>query len=339
LAEFEQRGVEIRALSCDVADRSALEAALNEVREALGVIGGVVHAAMGISDGLLDRLDPEALDRVLAPKLGGARNLDELTRDDPLDLFLLYSSATTLIGAPGQGGYVAANLAVEALARSRAAAGLPALAVAWGPIADVGYLARDEAAQQQLGRRLGAKALPARQALDALPSLAALGEPVVAYADIQWGALNGALPLLRSAAFDFLRSEADEPDDSDLGDRLRNLPEAEAVDLLTQVLVEEVARILGCGVDRVAPRRPLVQLGMDSLMALELRTGLERRIGIDLPLMALSDNTTLHSLARRTIAGLSQTPVIANPVAAAALAHEAGSLELLTKPTHREAAE
>ena len=109
---------------------------------------------------------------ILRPKLGGAVLLDRLTRDDPIELFLLFSSATTLLGAPGQGVYVAANLALEALARQRRAAGRPALAVAWGPIEDTGYLAERPETRDALARRLGAKPMPAAQALAALPAIA-----------------------------------------------------------------------------------------------------------------------------------------------------------------------
>src|SRR3954454_6971145 len=112
---------------------------------------------------------------MLGPKLGGAILLDELTRDDPLDLFVLFSSATTMLGAPGQGVYVAANHALEALARRRRAEGQPALAIAWGPIADAGYLAERPEMREALGRRLGAKPMTAAQALAVVPAIAGSG--------------------------------------------------------------------------------------------------------------------------------------------------------------------
>ena len=99
-------------------------------------------SASAIDDRLAGDIDLAAIDHILRPKLGGALALDALTRGDPIELFLLFSSATTLLGAPGQGVYVAANMALEALARRRHADGKPALAIAWGPIEDAGYLAR-----------------------------------------------------------------------------------------------------------------------------------------------------------------------------------------------------
>ena len=160
-------------------------------------IRGIVHAAAAIVDGMADALSPSDISTALRAKLGGrAELLDRLTRDDPLDLFWLFSSATTVIGAPGQGAYVAANAALEALARRRHGEGRPALAIAWGPIADAGALAGRPDERAALSRRLGARAMPAARTLAALPAMAASGLPVVALADIAWGEVRRTLPIL-----------------------------------------------------------------------------------------------------------------------------------------------
>src|SRR5690606_28393592 len=100
--------------------------------------------------------------------------LDRLTASDPLDHFVLYSSATTLVGNPGQANYVAANGFLEALARKRRAEGKPGLAVAWGAISDAGYLARNTEVNELLARKLGRHALTAKEALDGLTRLMAM---------------------------------------------------------------------------------------------------------------------------------------------------------------------
>ena len=115
---------------------------------------------------------------------------------------MLFSSATTLLGAPGQGVYVAANLALEALARRRRAEGLPALAVAWGPIEDAGYLAERPETRDALARRLGAKPMPAAQALAALPAMLAESDlPVAAFAETSWNEARRFLPILAAPLF------------------------------------------------------------------------------------------------------------------------------------------
>ncbi len=143
LASLAASGVNVHAEALDIADAASVEKLIQKIGRTLPPLAGVFHAAMVLDDALIANLDAERLKKVLAPKVTGAENLDRLTRDLPLDYFVLFSSATTAIGNPGQGSYVAANGFLEGLARQRRAARLPALAVAWGGIEDVGLLARN----------------------------------------------------------------------------------------------------------------------------------------------------------------------------------------------------
>ncbi|MDR5662849.1 KR domain-containing protein, partial [Burkholderia cenocepacia] len=108
---------------------------------------GVLHSAMSIDDGLVRNLDDARMAAVLAPKVAGAWNLHRATRGLPLDLFVVYSSATTYLGNPGQSNYVAANTFLEALVEHRRAAGLPGTFMAWGPLEDVGFNKKERAKQ------------------------------------------------------------------------------------------------------------------------------------------------------------------------------------------------
>ncbi len=123
---------------------------LAEIERGGRKLAGVIHAAAVLQDGLISNLETSALDAVIGPKVVGAQHLDAATRDRALDYFVLFSSATTFIGNPGQGSYVAANGFMEGLARQRRRKGLPALAVAWGAIGDVGMLARNKAVMETL---------------------------------------------------------------------------------------------------------------------------------------------------------------------------------------------
>ena len=165
-----------------------------------------------------------------------------MTRDDPIELFLLFSSATTLLGAPGQGAYVAANLALEALARRRRAEGKPALAVAWGPIEDAGYLADRRDTRDALARRLGAKPIPAAQALAGLPAIDQSGLAAVGFAETNWNEARRFLPILAAPFFAEVRSDAgSSPGDDSLIERLAELDPEEALALLKTVVAEEAA--------------------------------------------------------------------------------------------------
>ena len=298
-------GVESCALACDVADEAALAATLEQVRAGMPPIGGVVHAAMVLDDALLTRLDEARFARVLAPKWGGAEALDRLTRGDPVELFLLFSSVTAAFGNPGQGNYVAANAALEAVAERRHREGLPALAVGWGPIGDAGYLTRATAVGDALAKRLGTAHLRAADALAALPTLLASGVAAVGYADLRWTALRGSLPLIASPMFaEMTAGAAEEASEVDLRALIEGRTAEEARGLVAGLLVQEVAAILKLAPDRVDPARPLAELGMDSLMAVELRLAMEQRFGVTLPVLALSEGTTLASMARRVVGTL-----------------------------------
>jgi len=176
---------------------------------------GVVHAAMVLDDGLIANLDRERVNAVLQPKVDGAANLDRLTRGANLDYFVLFSSATTLVGNPGQASYVAANAYLESLARTRRALGLPALAVAWGAIEDVGYLARQANVREKLSRRLGHAGIIARDALEALARLLAetgggrRGPASLAVAPIDWATGHRELRWLNSPAYTQVIADAE----------------------------------------------------------------------------------------------------------------------------------
>jgi len=242
-----------------------------------------------------------------------------LTRNDPIEFFLLFSSATTLVGAPGQGLYVAANLALEALARRRQAEGRPALAVAWGPIEDAGYLAERPAVLDSLARRLGARPVLAAQALAGLPAMIASGLPAVAFADTNWTEARRFLPILATPLFAESRTKVSpSPVDESLAERLASLDPEAALALLKTVVAEEAATILRLPGEGIDPLRPLSEIGMDSLMAVELRLALESRLRVDLPLVSLTEGTSVASIAGRLAAAVSTGPRDAEVIALAA---------------------
>ena len=297
LAGFALTGAEARAYACDVADERAVAAVLKDIRAGMPPLRGIVHAAMVLDDALLSDLTRERIERVMAPKLGGGDILDRLTREDAIDLFLFFSSATTFLGAPGQASYVAANAALEGLARRRRAAGKPALAVAWGPIADTGYLAENGKTSETLARRLAATPISAKEALNTLPALWASGFDTVALASVNWQAARRHLKVLNFPTYADFNAATTELDGADLRERLEGLEPEEAGTLVVSVLTEEIGRILQLAGDRVDAHRALSELGMDSLMAVELRLVLESRLGIGLPLLSLSDSTSIVSLS------------------------------------------
>jgi acyl transferase domain-containing protein/NADPH:quinone reductase-like Zn-dependent oxidoreductase/acyl carrier protein len=298
LRELGALGAQAAIHACDVADAAALEATLARIRRA-HPIGGVVHAAGVLADGAALAMDAQRFRQVLAPKLDAAEALDRLTAGDPLRLFLLFGSATTAFGNPGQANYVAANAALEALARRRRAAGRPALAVAWGPIADVGMLAADAQKAETLHRRLGVAAMTAEQALSALPALLAAPHAAPILARLSGMGTRLRLPVLAEPLFAALAAQATDPGEGDLRGRLAAMPRAEAEATIQRLVQEEIGRILRLPAEAVAPDAPVTGLGLDSLGALELRGALEARMQRQVPIAGLSEELTVGALARQ----------------------------------------
>ncbi|WP_367128759.1 beta-ketoacyl synthase N-terminal-like domain-containing protein [Saccharothrix sp. HUAS TT1] len=285
LAGLAARGVRAAAHAADAADPVAVGRLIAGFDPPLR---GVVHAAMHLDDAPLAELDDERFAAVLRPKLGGAVVLDALTRDLDLDLFLLHSSGTTVLGNPLQAPYVAGNLFLEALARQRRAAGLPGTAIAWGAIGDTGYVARNNLGQVLTAAGLGSTA--ATEALGAIDGLVGGEHPVVCVGRIDWQRIGALLPVMRTPRLHALarRSESAEGDSGEeLAQRLGRLSPEEAVDALAEqitLLLADVLRMDPADIDR---HRRIQDYGMDSLMGAELVVAARRRFDVDIPPLEL----------------------------------------------------
>jgi NAD(P)-dependent dehydrogenase (short-subunit alcohol dehydrogenase family)/acyl carrier protein len=309
LARIRARGTRVEVVACDVADEAAMRALIARINVEGPRLGGVAHTAMVLDDALFADVDTARLAATVRPKLAGAVLLDRLTRDAQVEHCLLFSSVAALFGNPGQSAYVAANAAVEAVARGRLAAGLPALAVQWGPIADTGVLAADDAMRVRLEAR-GAGLMTAAQALDALETALAGRRPddaVLCLAPMRWGRLAPDLPLLSTPLFERLAMEGT-PDhaaaQADLRAALAGLDDAAALRRLVELFRAEAAAILRLDPAEIDPVRPMAELGFDSLMAVELKLSAEERHGIMLPVFALAEGATIAALAARVLADL-----------------------------------
>ena len=308
LDEFAAAGVTVQAPACDLSDAAQVAAALASIQARMPPLRGVVHAAMVIEDALLRDLDRGQLQRVLAPKIRGALHLHEATRARALDFFILYSSATTLFGNPGQAAYVAANMALEALAAERRAQKLPVTCIGFGPIADAGYLARNERILEALLGRMGGAPLTSDDALLGLESLLGSSAGNVALLDLDWAALGRSLPASAAPKFSVLaRSVVGErgahgtESAQELRRRLDALSGSTLIAALTEIVRAEAAEILRIAPERIESGMSLLEMGMDSLMAVELATSLEARLDIQLSALALSGGPTIESVVERIL--------------------------------------
>ncbi|MGO2769603.1 SDR family NAD(P)-dependent oxidoreductase [Pseudomonas taetrolens] len=306
LAVWNAQGIDVQAVACDITDEVQLRGVFERIAASPYPLRGLVHAATVIDDSLIRNLDAEQLQRVLEPKAKGAQYLHQLTRELALDFFVMFSSATTLFGNPGQANYVAANHWLEALARYRRAQGLAATAVLWGAIDDVGFLARNEQIKDALQSRMGGAALRAEVALSHLEQMLLNGDDGTGVLELEWKALSRFLPSAASPRFlELVRAHGgDQEDDNDAEDIQRMLVELDDDQLLerfAELLKHEVCEILRLPASRLDTQRPLQELGLDSLMSVELIVALEERFGVRLPVMELSESSSIDKLSVRIL--------------------------------------
>ncbi|MYQ50108.1 MULTISPECIES: type I polyketide synthase [unclassified Streptomyces] len=318
LAELAALGAHAEIIACDAADRDALAALLDALPSA-HPLTGVVHAAGVLADGVVATMTPEQLDLVLRPKVDAAVNLHELTAGLDLSEFVLFSSIAGVFGGMGQGNYAAANAFLDALAHRRRADGLPGRSLAWGLWANsTGMTGGLTEADLRRIARGGIVAFDPAQGLALFDTAGALDEPVVLplrldTAAVRAQAATGGVPallrgLVRPAARRGVAGPAagTGPDGPEaLKQRLGSLDETRRGRVLLDLVRSHAALVLGhSGPAAVEPGRGLLEVGFDSLTAVELRNRLRAATGHPLPATLLFDHPTPAAIAGHLAAEL-----------------------------------
>ncbi|MFE3593273.1 SDR family NAD(P)-dependent oxidoreductase, partial [Streptomyces niveus] len=299
----------VQVVACDVSRREDVSMAL-ATADAERPWTGVFHLAGVLDDGVIAAQDAERLERVWAPKAAGALHLDELSRELGLDLaaFVLFSSAAGVLGGPGQANYAAANAFLDALAVRRRSDGLPALSLSWGlwQQAGIGLTAGLGSAELARMRRGGIGTLTTHQALAALDSALSAPHPHLVPMKLELTSLqrevdNGTdAPALLRDLLRAPRRRAGGPAGSPSGlrERLLALPEDVRLPHMSQLVQREAATVLGVSAaDGIGAEQVLKELGMDSLMAVELRRRLSGETGVSLPSTLAFDHPTPSAIA------------------------------------------
>lgn len=306
IQSLEQLGARIQIATADVADRAQMQALFDQINSRGPKLAGILHAAAQIDYCALDGMSPETLHAALRPKVAGTWLLHELSRDLPLDFFVLFSSATTLFGAKNIGHYAAANQFLDILAHLRREARMPALSVNWGAWELIRLLGqrRDEVA------RFGLKPMDAPRALSAMSRLVQSGVAQRMVADVDWAVLKAAFETRgRGRLFDQINPRvaatvstrtADEagPASKGWGDQLVQCTQEDRGERLSNLIAGEVRAVLGLNPDEsIDFDCGLFEMGLDSLMSVELKSRLARAMDLKLPATLTFTYPTVNALS------------------------------------------
>jgi NADP-dependent 3-hydroxy acid dehydrogenase YdfG/aryl carrier-like protein len=319
LRELEHSGAQVVVAQADVSDVFQMTRLLTSLEQSSPPLRGIIHAAGVVDEGLLQQQHLEHFMRVMAPKVQGAWNLHALTRNQSLDFFVLFSSASSLVGGVNLANYAAANAFLDALASYRRAQGLPGSTINWGVWGEVGMAARNQ--QTERLNRSGMESI-APHGLQGLEQLL-IEQPVqVGFMSINWSRfLTGQLakmPFLEDFSVESqgLRSQFTEGKWENQGDSLRNAlvsaPPVERQQLLESRLREQVAKVLGFSAAKLDMLESLINLGLDSLTAIELRNWINNEMEVNLPVIKIMEGASIAQLAELMLSQLALAEVIAS---------------------------
>jgi acyl transferase domain-containing protein len=337
-----ERGADVQIAQVDVTDRRALENVFTELHAATPPLGGVIHAAGVLDDGILTQQDGARFARVLAPKAAGASHLDALTRDAPLDFFICFSSVSALLGAAGQGNYAAANAYLDALMQRRRQQGSVGLSIAWGAWAEGGMAARLNERDRARFNKSGFGVLEPDVGLAAFDWLLprAGGYRIVMpvdWAAVQRNADSARAPALFQEVWPAAASSAKRDGKQALTAALSSARPEERRALLTRYVQETVAARLNLENPAVVgARKRLFDLGVDSLVSVELRNIFQKDLHHTLATTVMLDYPSVEALAEYFLSGVlklddgsrrdAEAPVKSARETAASLSEQVGHL-------------
>jgi acyl transferase domain-containing protein/acyl carrier protein len=319
LQQLEQSGATVQIVAADIADRADVQRIITGLETPLG---GVIHAAGVLEDGLLMGLDWASFERVMAPKVAGTWHLHTLTQNLNLDFFVCFSSVAAMLGSPGQGNYAAANAFMDALVHYRQHLGLPGSSINWGPWAESGMAAALGRREQARLEAQGIKPIQRDRGLPILGELLTQNATQVGVLPINWSQfirqfpLDKQLPMLAVVA---ATTPTIAQPKSAFRQKVDLANASDRKDLLLEHLRQQIAKVLNMSsVESIDPQLGFIDLGMDSLMAVELSNRLRSSLECPVSAAIAFDYPTIESLVDyfdQTIAAQLTTTVAVSPAA------------------------
>jgi NADPH:quinone reductase-like Zn-dependent oxidoreductase/SAM-dependent methyltransferase/acyl carrier protein len=304
---MQERGSRVDIVRGDVSDKESLAELFANFGHSMPPLRGIIHAAGTVDDGVLAQQTWERFEKVMASKVDGAWSLHILSEDQPLDFFVMFSSAVSVLGSAGQANHVAACAFEDALAHYRRAHGLPGLSINWGPWAEAGAATRGTVTQRV--QLKGFQPILPEQGLTVLQRLIGSDEARIGVMSVDWRQYGATLPRGQSSELlsELIRKpenaapvvqRTNEPPQG-FKQQLQDAPVAKRRKLLSEFVCSQAMKVLGLDAARsVDDNQPLSELGLDSLMAVELRSLLSSELGLarSLPATLVFDYPTTATL-------------------------------------------
>ncbi len=328
---LQSQGIDVRVVKADIGEPADVKRLIGEVSAGSAPLRGVFHLAMVIDDAPLVSLTPARMEAVMTPKARGAWLLHEATRDLPLDCFVMYSSVSSIFGNPAQGNYSAANALLDSLAHHRRAIGLPALTMNWGVLGGEGYVARNERVAEFLLRQ-GTAELSPREVMSIMESSLIAGSAQVMAIRVDWAKWRQFFrgmqenPLLERI-FAAVESQESGGGGSDWRRKIESAAPEELEGIIGQVVREAVGSVLRVKPETLRDEEPLTDLGLDSLMGVEIENLIESAIGVALPPASLLRARTIGQIISLIAGHLGAANGTAPAAAPAAAPVESASTE------------
>jgi NAD(P)-dependent dehydrogenase (short-subunit alcohol dehydrogenase family)/acyl carrier protein len=314
--EMEVAGARVKTFQADVSKLDDLRLILDYLKQDMPALRGIIHAAGVLDDASLLRQEWSKFARVMAPKVDGTWLLHNLTLNEPLDFFIMYSSTAALLGSPGQSNHSAANTFMDALAHARQARGLPGLSINWGIWSQVGSAAERKADEWMHSQGVGT--ITPEAGMQILNQVFAHAKPRIAVLPIDWGTYLSqfkSTPVWLSRLAEETRKKgkrlkaapgASQPKShaaraagNAWREQLANVPANQQRQFLLEHINVQVVKAIGLEVgQQIDPRQALNELGLDSLMAVELRNMLSSSLQLErsLPATLVFDYPTINAL-------------------------------------------
>ncbi|MBF0287243.1 MAG: SDR family NAD(P)-dependent oxidoreductase [SAR324 cluster bacterium] len=302
IEELGGKGIEISVMQGDISLEDDVKGILEEIQSTMPSLKGVIHAAGVLDDGMIAQQNWERFEKVMRPKINGAWNLHRLTENIPLDFFLMFSSAASVLGTLGQSNYASANAFLDALAHYRRANGLPAASINWGPWAEIG-MASQEGNQKNRFSSQGVQSLKPEEGLIVLKRILRdnITQPCVIH--IEWSQFINNVPHERkSGIYSDIISEIQnsgiDTDSEAQSEIIRSLNEAmfgERPQMLLSFIQDLAGNVIGES-HSLPEDVPLMEQGFDSLMAVDLKNRLNKAMNTNLPSSLLFEYPTLEKI-------------------------------------------